>query len=119
MEITDIRFANVRPAISDGGSFGICSVEINGSIIIHGIKVKRFNGELRVTLPDRRVGKENVFKPVVTISNHEFANYLKQVVLTRYLEEVSKLWFKGGFIKTRLFLMYIVLTFPITECIIL
>lgn len=89
MEVTSVRFANAKPRQTDGVC-GLCSVSLDNSIVIHGIKVKLYRGQLMVSLPERRVGKDDVVKPVVTILSDTFKEELKEVVFNKYLSLVSE-----------------------------
>lgn len=91
MDIKDVRFSKVSREGDDKGVCGICSVNIGNSIVIHGVKVKRVNNFLKVFLPERKVSKDGLFKPVVTMLSKSFKNDLSEQVLGAYFDELSRL----------------------------
>ena len=90
MEITSIRFSNSKPTEKSNDICGLCSVSIENSIVIHGVKVRRINNEMLIALPERRVGKDNKFKPVITFLTNEFKDKMKTAVLNEYYALISE-----------------------------
>lgn len=91
MEIKDVRFSKVSREGDSRGVCGICSVNVGNSIVIHGVKVKRINGFLKVFLPERKVSKDGLFKPVVTMVSKSFKGELTEHVLGAYFDALNRL----------------------------
>lgn len=90
MEIKDIRFSHAKTTNKSSGAVALCSVNIDNKFIIHGVKVEKVSGMLKVKMPERPVGISEKMKPVVTVFNHDFKNYLSDKVLQGYYAELAK-----------------------------
>lgn len=89
MEIGEIRFSHVRPVFKDNGKCGICSVALDNSLVLHGVKVLKVEGIHKVLLPERSVSHDGKVKPVVTFLGDDFKEKLSTAVLNSYYREVS------------------------------
>lgn len=94
MEIKDIRFSHASAVENADGNCGICSVNLDDKIVVHGVKVRRINGSLKVVLPERKVSESGLFKPVVTFigssnGSKRFKSKLTEAVLNQYYAEIG------------------------------
>lgn len=89
-DIKDIRFSSVRSTRKMNDNCGLCSVAIGDVLVIHGVKVKKRSGRYEVCLPERRVGKDDESKPVVTYLSLDFKEALTEAVLNKYFSLIVK-----------------------------
>lgn len=89
-DIKDIRFSSFRSTKKLNGNCGLCSVAVADCLVIHGVKVRKRGGRYEVALPERRVGKDDESKPVVTLLSLEFKEHLTAAVLNKYFSLLEK-----------------------------
>ena len=84
LKITEIRFIRIK---DDAGPVKAeATVTLNDALAVHGVKIVRINGKLKVTMPSRKDHKGKYVDIIHPVSQ-KMREYLENEILEYYFEK--------------------------------
>lgn len=85
MEITEVRLRLVR---EPGKLKAVASITLDGSFVVHDLRVVDAEAGLFVAMPNKRLGTGE-FRDIAHPINNETRDYIAKVVIDKYKEEIN------------------------------